>query len=100
MSEQQQYQTREQIAQALNTAWRKHIVGQVPRHSLGPSAQDFVAGWESAVCALLPQPTPSAEPVDAAQAWDDGFEAGATWPQSTPSGVPVDPPINPYEADA
>jgi hypothetical protein len=46
-----------------------------------------------------PQATPSAELVDAAQAWGDGFEAGATWPQSTPSGVPIDPPINPYEAD-
>lgn len=33
------------------------------------------------------------------QAWADGFEAGATWPQHTASGVPVDPPLNPYETD-
>ena len=31
-----------------------------------------------------------------AQAWDEGFEAGATWSSSGPSGVPHDPPRNPY----
>jgi hypothetical protein len=56
--------TREQIAEARNAAWRKHITGQVPHHSLGPSAQDFIAGWEAAVLALFPQPTPSVGVTD------------------------------------
>lgn len=50
--------------------------------------------------ALLSQPTPTDEPVSAEQAWGEGFEAGATWPQHTASGVPVDPPRNPYEQDS
>ncbi|AZG43472.1 ead/Ea22-like family protein [Gordonia insulae] len=29
-------------------------------------------------------------------AWDEGFEAGATWHQSGPTGIPNDPPLNPY----
>ena len=33
----------------------------------------------------------------AAKAWDEGFEAGATWEQSSPSGIPHDPPLNPYD---
>ncbi|ROZ88973.1 hypothetical protein [Gordonia sp. OPL2] len=31
-------------------------------------------------------------------AWEEGFEAGATWHQSGPTGVPNDPPPNPYTA--
>ena len=33
----------------------------------------------------------------AAEIWDEGFEAGATWEQSSPSGIPHDPPLNPYD---
>lgn len=40
------------------------------------------------------------ERAAAAEAWAEGFEAGATWPQSTPAGQSVDPPENPYRAAA
>jgi len=47
-----------------------------------------------AVLAVLPGRT---EAQVKAEAWNEGFEAGATWSPSGPSGVPHDPPVNPYE---
>lgn len=33
-----------------------------------------------------------------AEAWEEGFEAAATWRKNNPgpSGIPLDPPLNPY----
>lgn len=42
--------------------------------------------------ALLSQPTPIAEPVSAAQGWDEGYEAGL-------SDGPRDVTLNPYTGD-
>ena len=36
-------------------------------------------------------------PLIAAEIWDEGFEAGATWEQNSSSGFPLNPPLNPYD---
>ncbi len=43
--------------------------------------------------------TPSTEAglPSAAEAWDEGFEAGHLFNEYHPSGVSADPPLNPYE---
>lgn len=64
MSEQQQYPTREQIAEAIRHSDVTHV------DVAGTNSDDWYLGNADAVLALFPQPTPSAEPT----AWEQAAQ--------------------------
>lgn len=77
--------SREAIKEAIRSGWWPD-----DRKRLGFSYNKVT---QAVLAVLASQPTVAEV---RAQAWDEGFEAGATWSSSGPSGVPHDPPRNPY----